>query len=89
LTSDPETLAELKRITRLLSLLATKDLETQREKISLLASAGLEARDIAELLGTTRNTVSVAMSEMRRASGERTNKKAGPHRGEQQSQEGD
>lgn len=39
---------------------------SQREKIKLLASAGMTVGDIAELLGTTNNTVSVSLSTMKR-----------------------
>jgi len=38
----------------------------QKEKISILAGAGLAPKEIAEIVGTTPNTVSVALSAMRR-----------------------
>lgn len=41
---------------------------TQREKIALLDSAGLRPKLIAELLGTTANTVSVALAGIRKDS---------------------
>lgn len=40
--------------------------KTQRDKIELLATAGLGAKEIAELLGTTPNTVRVALSGLRK-----------------------
>ena len=40
--------------------------KTQREKIALLNSASLGPTAIAEILGTTSNTVSVALSAMRK-----------------------
>ena len=40
--------------------------KTQREKIELLATAGLGAKEIAEPLGTTPNTVRVALSGLRK-----------------------
>ena len=40
--------------------------KTQREKISILDMAGLTPKAIAEMLGTTSNTVSVALSGLRR-----------------------
>jgi DNA-binding CsgD family transcriptional regulator len=40
--------------------------KTQREKISILDMAGLTPKVIAEMLGTTPNTVSVALSGLRR-----------------------
>jgi len=39
---------------------------TQKEKIALLASAGLQPKAIAEILGTTPNNVSVVLSGLRR-----------------------
>lgn len=40
--------------------------KTQKEKISILDMAGLQPKVIAELLGTTSNTVSVALSGLRK-----------------------
>lgn len=40
--------------------------KTQREKIEMLSSAGLQPKDIADLLGTTPNTVNVALSGIRK-----------------------
>lgn len=39
---------------------------TQKEKIKVLSTAGLEPKEIASILGTTPNTVSVALSSLRR-----------------------
>jgi CRP-like cAMP-binding protein len=41
----------------------------QKEQVELLGRAGLAAKDIASLVGTTRNTVSVALSRMKKATG--------------------
>ena len=41
---------------------------SQRDKIALLDSAGLRPKVIAELLGTTRNTVNVALTGIRKDS---------------------
>ena len=60
-----EILAELKKIGRVLTLMATRDLP-QTEKIKLLSDVGLQPKEIAELIGTTPNTVSVRLSSMRR-----------------------
>jgi DNA-binding CsgD family transcriptional regulator len=38
----------------------------QKERIKILAGAGLPPKEIAALLGTTPNTVSVTLSSMRR-----------------------
>ena len=40
--------------------------KTQRDKIELLSSAGLQPKEIADLLGTTPNTVNVALSGIRK-----------------------
>jgi hypothetical protein len=40
--------------------------KTQREKINILDMAGLTPKVIAEMLGTTSNTVSVALSGLRK-----------------------
>jgi len=41
----------------------------QKEKIAILSSAGLSPKEIADIIGTTPNTVSVALSSMRREKG--------------------
>ena len=40
--------------------------KSQKEQIRLLSIAGMGPRDIAELLGTTANTVNVALSALRK-----------------------
>ena len=57
--------SELRRISRLLTLLVTKNL-SQKDKIAVLSSAGLQPKEIAELIGTTPNTVSVTLAQMRK-----------------------
>ena len=57
--------SELRRISRLLTLLVTKNL-SQKDKIALLSSAGLQPREIADLIGTTPNTVSVTLVQIRK-----------------------
>ena len=41
---------------------------TQREKIKLLNAVGLQSAEIADIVGTTPNTVSVALSQMKKKS---------------------
>ena len=55
--------------------------KTQREKIELLSSAGLQPKEIADLLGTTPNTVSVALSGIRKKkrSKKKVNRKVQPN----------
>jgi DNA-binding CsgD family transcriptional regulator len=57
--------SELRKIGRLLTLLATKDL-SQKDKIALLSTAGLQPKEIADLIGTTPNTVSVTLVQIRK-----------------------
>ena len=42
------------------------NMSSQKEKILFLARAGLPPKDIADILGTTPNTVNVALSNARR-----------------------
>lgn len=53
--------AKLDQLLRLLALQASKELK-QNQAIELLNGAGFERKIIAELLGTTPNTVSVTLS---------------------------
>jgi DNA-binding CsgD family transcriptional regulator len=56
---------ELRRIARLLALIAVKG-ETQSEKIVTLSAAGFAAAEVAELLRTTPNAVAVAVYQNKR-----------------------
>lgn len=55
---------QIERLTRLLALMVVKG-ESQTEKIKVLAGAGFASGEIAELLGTTANTVSVTLHKLR------------------------
>lgn len=55
------------RIIRLLALKSVPPDGTMKEKAILLNTVGLAPKEIAELLGTTPNTVSVALSAARRS----------------------
>ena len=61
-------LEKLDKILRILAVLATKGMK-QREQIALLDRAGLKPKDIAELLGTSSNTVRVELVTIRKAKG--------------------
>jgi len=57
------------RLDRLIRLVATglvRD-KTQREQIWLLSKAGLPPREIAEIIGTSANTVRVELAAIRKA----------------------
>jgi CRP-like cAMP-binding protein len=60
-----ELIARLDALIALLSMTLPKE-TSQMDKIKLLSDAGLVPRDIAKVLGTTPNTVSVALSKLRR-----------------------
>lgn len=55
----------LNRIAKILGLLAVKDIKNQGEQISLLAACGFSVGELAEMLGTSTNTVSVSLSQQR------------------------
>jgi DNA-directed RNA polymerase specialized sigma24 family protein len=59
-------LTQLDQIRRILAVVATKGLK-QREQITLLNQAGLKPKDIAELLGTSSNTVRVELVALKKA----------------------
>jgi DNA-directed RNA polymerase specialized sigma24 family protein len=55
----------LRRLTNLVALLLVKG-ESQNEKIRTLDAAGYQPKEIAELLGTTSNTVRVTLHNLRK-----------------------
>lgn len=64
-SSKEEILTELRRITKLLALMVTKD-QIQRDKIALLSASGFQSKEIADLLGTTPNLVRAVLSDIRK-----------------------
>ena len=65
-THDKELAEKLDRVLRLLAILAVKD-QSQTEQIATLSRLGFPPRDIADVLGTTANTVRVALVAIRKA----------------------
>jgi DNA-directed RNA polymerase specialized sigma24 family protein len=63
--SKAELQSELKRISRLLAIALAVG-KKQSEQVILLSKAGLEPKEIAELIGTSANTVSVLLSKLRK-----------------------
>lgn len=61
---EDEVTAELRRISRLLLLIATKG-QSQQEQVESLSRVGLKCTEIAALIGCTRGTVTKALSRMR------------------------
>jgi DNA-directed RNA polymerase specialized sigma24 family protein len=55
----------LDRIARLLGLLLIRGIPNQADQIIALSAGGFSAAEIATLLGTTRNTVSVRLSQQK------------------------
>jgi len=64
----------LDTIVRLLALLATRDFDRQQEKIIALSKAGMQSKEIADLVGTTPHTVAVTVSAARTANKSRGRK---------------
>ncbi len=58
---------KLDTLIRLQAALAVSHYESQKEKIIFLNGAGLPPKDIADILGTTSNTVSVTISNHKKA----------------------
>ncbi|MGE0501255.1 MAG: sigma factor-like helix-turn-helix DNA-binding protein [Rhizobiaceae bacterium] len=57
---------KLDTLIRLQAHLAVGNLPSQKEKILFLGRVGLGPKDIADILGTTPNTVNVALSTARK-----------------------
>jgi DNA-binding NarL/FixJ family response regulator len=60
--------AKLDTLIRLFALAAIEDKKSQKDQILFLHKGGLGSKEIAELLDTTRNTVSVAISTAKKES---------------------
>jgi DNA-directed RNA polymerase specialized sigma24 family protein len=71
---EPAVLARLDMIIRLLAASIAAD-KPQRERIRLLSSAGLAPQEIAHALGTTSNTVRVALVGIRKSGRKRRTRK--------------
>ena len=67
----------LERIAKILAGILLKDIEEgdQKQKIKRLRQCGFENTEIAEMLGTTRNTVGVAVHSLKKAGKRKARKK--------------
>ena len=65
--TNGEVLARLDMLIRLQALSMVSRFESSKEKIHFLDAAGMEARQIAALLGTSPNTVSVTLFKARKS----------------------
>lgn len=63
---------KLDTLIRIQSLLAVRGMDTQKDKIVFLYGAGIKPKDIAIILGTTSNTVNVAMTNHKKAQNKAT-----------------
>lgn len=62
--------AKLDTLIRLQATSMVDRFGTQRERIAFLNRVGLGPKAIADILGTTSNTVSVALAKMKKGSGD-------------------
>ena len=62
---NDEIISEIRKLNKLLVLLLTKEL-SQNEKIQFLDKAGFSPKEIADILGTTSNTVSVTINKLKK-----------------------
>jgi len=68
--ADNETLGvKLDILIRLQAMALIEKYETQRERIVFLSRAGFGPKAIADIIGTSPNTVNVALSKMRQKEG--------------------
>jgi DNA-directed RNA polymerase specialized sigma24 family protein len=77
-SKEDEILQELRRISKLLALTATRELKQQTEKIELLYNIGFQYKEIADLIGTTPGTVSVALARIKKETQTGKRKKVKP-----------
>lgn len=64
--NDELVLEKLDRALRLLAIIAVKEM-SQTDQIAILDRAGFAPKEIAEIVGTTSNTVRVGLVSIRRA----------------------
>lgn len=62
---NDEILFEIKKMSKLLSLLLTKDF-SQTEKIQFLNNIGYPPKEIASMIDTTPNSVSVTLNKLKK-----------------------
>lgn len=75
MNNDANVLSRLDTLVRLVAAAICAG-RPQKDSVRILAGAGLQPKDIADLLGTTPNTVSVALYEMRKAKNPKKKTKA-------------
>lgn len=59
--------AKIETLIRIQALLSVQNMDKQKDRILFLNSAGIRPKDIASILGTTPNTVNVAIARDKKA----------------------
>lgn len=67
-TLEQALLDKIDVLIRLQAVTSVAGFESQKDKILFLSGAGISPKDIAEILGTTANTVNVTLAKSRAAS---------------------
>ncbi|MFI5253772.1 MAG: hypothetical protein ACHQQQ_15240 [Bacteroidota bacterium] len=62
--SEKELQADINKIINLLALIAVKD-KPQKDQIGILSQAGFQPKEIADIINTTSNTVSVILHKLK------------------------
>lgn len=76
-TDVAEIKAKLDIIIKLLATNAISDGKSVKDNAVTLSRSGMSSKEIADLLGTTRNTISVALSTAKKPKKPKTKKKRG------------
>jgi hypothetical protein len=66
--NDGDVLKELQQIKKLLVVLCTRD-HAQKNQIKDLSTVGFQPKEITDLIGTTANTVNVALNRIKKGKG--------------------
>ncbi|GAB5349497.1 hypothetical protein [Alteriqipengyuania sp. 357] len=64
--------AKLDTLIRIQALVAVRDMDIQKDRIIYLSGADIRPNDIATILGTTSNTVNVAIAKHKKATAQKT-----------------
>ncbi|MEX2193018.1 MAG: hypothetical protein WD717_06535 [Nitrosarchaeum sp.] len=84
-SSDDTTLKEISNkldvLIKLSAINLVKDTKTQREQIALLSDSGFQPKQIANILGTTNNVVSVTLTSIKKKKGDHETKEESSNMG--------
>jgi DNA-directed RNA polymerase specialized sigma24 family protein len=76
MTGDEHLLIEIRRMSRLLALVATKDVDS-REAVLMLTRAGYTQSEAGAILGMTKNAVALTLFRNRRTGGRKARSAGG------------